>query len=90
MNPQQQRMWECVKMLPEKWSEPSCGAEGGGFWAVAILGRTVVWYNDIEDGFNCSTYHRYGVIAEYWADQAELEVAVQRLIDRLEFVATRA
>jgi len=56
----------------------------------SILGCTVVWYDDIEDGFNCSTYHRHGVIGEYGADQADLEVAVQGLINRLEFVATLA
>ena len=24
----------------------------GGFWVVAIVGRNVIWYNDVEEGFD--------------------------------------
>lgn len=27
------------------------GDEGNGFWVVAIYGKNIIWYNDIEDGY---------------------------------------
>lgn len=44
--------WNLIKIQPEKWSEKDYGAEGGGFWVVAIMGKEVIYYNDIEEGFN--------------------------------------
>lgn len=84
MSPQQERLWNLVRINPEKWSQESYG-KVDGFWAVALLGQIVVWYNDIEDGFNCSTYIKHGEISEYWCNQDELEFAIQRLINAIEF-----
>ena len=84
MNPQQERLWEAIRIVPEKWAQNPHGNLGGGFWAVGVLGNTVVWYNDIEEGFNCSAYARFGVIADYWCNQDELEHAVQRLLNQIE------
>jgi len=56
-----------------KWQENTYGAMGGGFWVVAIYGSTVVWYNDIEDGFNQSKWTTPGTIDEYWCNQTELQ-----------------
>jgi hypothetical protein len=81
MNPQQGRLWAAVRVSPVKWQQEPYGACGGGFWVVALLGQIVVWYNDIEDGFNCSTYAQHGVVGEYWCNQDDLEHAVQRLVD---------
>lgn len=55
MSVPQQRLWEAIKVTPVKWHEPTYGIDGGGFWVVAIYGSTVVWYNDIEEGFNASS-----------------------------------
>ncbi len=83
MSPEQQKVWEAIKICPEKWSESTYGKEGGGFWVVAIIGGSIIWYNDIEHGYNQSTYKIYGVINEYWCNQDELEWAVQSIIDIL-------
>ncbi len=83
MDPPQRRMWEAIKIVPEKWQQSPWGEEGGGFWAVAIIGQWVVWYNDIEDGFNLSSYSKYGTINEYWCNQDELEWVIQTIIDRV-------
>lgn len=90
MTPQQARLWHCIRLAPRKWSEASLGAEGGGFWVVGIIGTTVIWYNDIEDGFDQSPFHAFGVIDEYRCNQDELEHAVQGLLDRIEVGKQRA
>lgn len=83
MTPEQRRFWEAIRIPPEKWAQHPYGDEGGGFWAVGLLGRTVVWYNDIEEGFNCSEYTSYGTIGAYWCNQDELEVAIGSLFARI-------
>jgi hypothetical protein len=81
MGTRQKKLWEVIQIVPEKWSQTHHGKSCAGFWAVAILGRTVLWFNDIEDGFNLSSYSRYGMIDHYSCNQSELEEAVQRLLD---------
>ncbi len=73
--------WQLIKIPPMKWTEKDYGEEGGGFWSVAICGRKVIWYNDIEDGFNISDYKNYGEIENYCCNQDELNWAVIRLFD---------
>lgn len=80
-----QNFWELIKIEPEKWQEAIYGPEGGGFWAVAVCGRRIIWYNDIEDGFNISTYKEYGTFSDYWCNQDWLLQSVQRLYDLIHF-----
>ncbi|MGB7195561.1 MAG: hypothetical protein WBD81_19065 [Collimonas pratensis] len=84
MNPQQARLWEAIRVLPHKWEEKSYGELGNGFWIVAIIGTTVIWYNDIEDGFNRSRYTSFGTMDEYWCNQDELEMALQYVLNFIE------
>lgn len=84
MNLKQKRLWEIVKIIPEKWEQDDYGKVSGGFWVVAIFGNQVIWYNDIEYGFNRSTYYEYGKINEFWCNQDELEVVVQNLLYDIE------
>lgn len=84
MNPQQSRLWSMIKILPQKWQQTPHGTEGHGFWVVAILGVLVLWFNDIEDGFNVSRYKNHGEIEEYWCNQDELEWAVQSLLNLIQ------
>ncbi|ASZ14769.1 hypothetical protein CK934_02150 [Chitinophaga sp. MD30] len=71
--------WLTIKIDPAKWEEEEYGAEGNGFWVVALIGNRVIWYNDIEEGFNISTYKKYGTIAEYWCNQDKLYIAINSL-----------
>jgi probable addiction module antidote protein len=73
----QLRLWNAIEVEPVKWQQHPYGDQGDGFWVVAVIGRTVIWYNDIEEGFNRSTYTAPGVIDEYWCNPDELETAVQ-------------
>lgn len=75
--------WNLIKIVPQKWQEKEYGKEGGGFWVVAVFGSTVIFYNDIEDGFNISPYAVYGQISEYASEQAELDWIVERLYNSL-------
>ncbi len=75
----EQRLWELVKVEPSKWQEPSYGTRGGGFWVVGLMGNLVIWYNDIECGFNISKWSTYGTIDEYVCDQDELNECITKL-----------
>lgn len=70
-----------VKIEPVKWCQSPWGDQGGGFWAVAICEDRVLWYNDIEDGFNVSNFTEKGVIPEdgYFCNQDELRWALPLL-----------
>ena len=75
------KLWELLKIEPTKWDCPPLGDEGGGFWVVALAGKKVIWYNDIEEGFNISKFESFGVIGEYCTNQLELF----ELINSLEY-----
>lgn len=84
MSPQLARLWQAIKVAPQKWNERSYGQAGGGFWVVALIGEHAIWYNDIEDGFNRSSYRYFGELDEYICNQDELEVSVQGLLALIE------
>jgi hypothetical protein len=80
----QRRFWEAIRIEPQKWASHPYGDLGGGFWAVALVGQTVVWFNDIEDGFNRSHYTTHGTIGAYWCNQDQLEWTVQHILNAIE------
>jgi hypothetical protein len=71
--------WERIRIEPEKWRCSPWGDETGGFWAVAIDDGQVLWFNDIEEGFNWSRYSTRGTIDEYFCNQDELEMIFERI-----------
>jgi hypothetical protein len=73
--------WELIKIYPEKWNEETYGKEGNGFWVVGLIGRRVIYFNDIEEGFNISDYKTYGTIDNYFCNQDKLVWAIQELFD---------
>ena len=83
MTLEQRNIWEAIKIDPQKWDLQPYGKEGGGFWVVAILGNTVIWFNDIEGGFNRSRYSKPGTIQEYYCNQDLLENQIQNVIDHM-------
>jgi hypothetical protein len=84
MSGQERNLWDAIRIEPEKWKQEPYGNNGRGFWAVAVIGRSVIWYNDIEDGFNRSCYSRHGQIDDYWCNQDELEVTVRFLVSAID------
>ncbi len=72
MEPSVKAFWDKVKIPPQKWQHSPWGDCGGGFWVIAIIGRTCIYYNDIEDGFNASEYEQFGAIKNYYCNQSDL------------------
>ena len=74
-----------VRIAPTKWRQSPWGVLGGGFWAVAVHNDRVLWYNDIEDGFNVSRFVVQGEIPddEYWCNQDPLGWALPRLTSEI-------
>ncbi|PTQ96843.1 hypothetical protein C8P68_104335 [Mucilaginibacter yixingensis] len=85
LNGERLNFWQLIKITPIKWEESTMGDCGSGFWVVGICGTKVIWYNDIEEGFNISNYQIYGKIEEYHCNQDELSWAVNRLFKLVEF-----
>ncbi len=84
MNDKELRLWSAIKIHPEKWKGKIYGKEGGGFWVVALMGDSVLWYKDIEEGFNSSSFNEYGEIAEYYCNQDELIHIIRRFAQHLD------
>ena len=84
MDLEQSRLWEIIKIDPQKWTQEPYGNKGGGFWVVAIIGNTVIWFNDIEEGYNRSTFSKFGAINDYYCNQDELEWQVQNVINQIQ------
>jgi hypothetical protein len=78
---EQEQFFGKVAVPPTKWVLSPWGDLGGGFWVVALLEDRVLWYNDIEDGFNVSRFATLGTIpdGEYWCNQDELRWALDAL-----------
>ena len=75
------KLWDAVRIVPEKWRQHPHGDVGSGFWVVGVIGSRVIWFNDIEGGFNISNYRSNGEIDDYWCDQLELELVLQNLLE---------
>jgi hypothetical protein len=43
--------------------------------------KKILWYNDIEEGFNISDYKNYGEFEDYYANQSELSSSVAALFN---------
>jgi len=79
--PEQRTLFARAAVSPTKWGLSPWGDLGGGFWVVAVMDDRVLWYNDIEEGFNVSRFATAGTIpsTEYWCNQDELRWALPAL-----------
>lgn len=80
-SPTQREFFEAARLPPVKWQLSPWGDQGGGFWVVAVHRDRVLWYNDIEGGFNVSRFEVRGRILpeEYSCNQDPLRWALPRL-----------
>ena len=70
--------WDQIKINPSIWKCEDVIEDN--FWAVAKHQNYVVWYNDIEEGFNISIYKTEGIILKYSAFKDDLNQALNKLI----------
>ena len=63
MDFQERRLWDVVKIVPEKWSNQQKYYDQGS-WVLAIIGSVIVWYDDIEEEFTRSHWVQYGTISD--------------------------
>jgi len=78
MSDAEREFWKLVKVSPQIWKGSPSGKNYYSFWAVAIFGNKVIWYNHIEEGFELSEYSTLGEIDNYQATQAELHNVIKR------------
>lgn len=78
------KFWEYIKITPEKWQQKTMGEESSGFWVGAILGKSVIYYCDIEEGYKRSTYTNYEEIDDYYPNQMELHEMIESLFYKIE------
>jgi hypothetical protein len=71
--------WRLINIIPEYWEADSYGQKGKRFWVVGICGKAMIWYNDIENGFNLGTYDTYGKIENYTCNRYELRQLLWQL-----------
>ena len=79
----EKRLWRFIRIAPTKWVHHPWSDKGGGFWVVAVWGNNCLYYNDIEDGYNISTFKEYGVIEQYCSNQDELQWVLHRLVEQI-------
>ncbi|MBL8018699.1 MAG: hypothetical protein JNM27_03460 [Leptospirales bacterium] len=72
-------IWELISIFPARWRISAFPVTDEEAWVVGIFGERVLWYNDIEEGFNISRYSEFGTIDEYWANQDGLPEALERI-----------
>ena len=63
-------IWNDIKISPEEWNESTTARD---YWVVAVMNDEVIWYNDIEKGFNISKFTNEGEIGEYWGERCSLD-----------------
>ncbi len=76
--------WQLIRVPLQKWVLSPEGDKGVGFWVVAIFGQQVIWYNDIEEGFNISEYKTHGEIEEYGGEQDQINWVIYKIYNHIE------
>jgi hypothetical protein len=74
--------WNLIKTAPEKWDQESYRDEEVKFWVVGLAGKTAIYYQDIEEGFNISGFTTYGHLDETGYEQDELQWTMKKLFTR--------
>lgn len=71
--------WNSIKIVPEKRQVSSYSNEDY-FWIVGEIKNYIIYYNDIEEGFNISLENNLPYIEVTSAEQDELYFALMKLL----------
>lgn len=58
----QMAVWEQFRIELEVWKAPQDGDFGFGFWAVALSGDQVMWFNSLANAFVVAPFGQHGHI----------------------------
>jgi hypothetical protein len=73
---EQRRLWEMVKIMPNRWAFKEKPPHGT--WVVAILGRVIIRYDDTDcGGFVLSLWTKHGVVNADFSGEGTLEESLQ-------------
>jgi hypothetical protein len=78
----QRRLWEVVRITPERWQDRT-GNSGDGIWVVAVIGTAAIWYNEIEEGFCRSSFSSYGEVSKFNWNADPLGDVLQYVLDEI-------
>ncbi|HEY4540624.1 MAG TPA: hypothetical protein VIG94_11540 [Faecalibacter sp.] len=73
--------WNSIKCSPEIWHCKDVIDDN--FWVIAKWKTFIVWYNDIEEGFNLSSFKRDGEFLQYQASKQGLNEALKKLKQKI-------
>ena len=77
MNNEELKLWNSIKINPEVWK---CNdVIEANFWVVAKNNNSIIWYNDIEEGYIFSAFKLKGEILSYKASKQGLDIIIQKL-----------
>jgi hypothetical protein len=68
--------WKKVEIVPKLWKVRN---KSYFMWVVGIKGNRVIFYNEIKEGFNISTYHLEGIINKYLCNKYSLRQIINYL-----------
>ena len=81
----QRRAWDAISIHPEPWLYRLEDGRDNHVWVVALIGQSVISYNEWDGGFDRSHFARYGEIAQFGWGDGSLGVVVQGVLNELEF-----
>ena len=81
----QRKAWDAISIPPEPWHYRSDDGRDNHVWIVALIGQSVISYNEWDGGFDRSHFVRYGEIAQFGWGDGSLAVVVQDVLNELEF-----
>ena len=72
-----EKLWYKIKIFPEIWKCTDVIEEN--FWVVAKAQNYMIWYNDIVESFNVSSFQNEGEILNYFTSKHDLNTALRKL-----------
>jgi hypothetical protein len=76
---EEKAFWHFIRIEPEKWIHSAYYHERVEFFVIAVFGRRVIYYNDIEEGFNISEFDEYGKLKGGGANQNDFHNYISHL-----------
>jgi|GEM_PF-640751 len=68
-----QGVWTLVRLpKPELWQQHPWADEVCGFWVIAVMGKSCIYYNDLSNGFCVGNFSRWGIIDDYQTEKTSL------------------